>query len=164
MKSAVNVPQRNEKQLLAAVMQQPVAVAIDAEHGGFRSYHRGVMGGKCGTKIDHSVLVVGFGVESVPLPPPPGKQSPPHPHLILTSSSSSSPDPHVILSGPTVSCAVPTTFIGCFNVNGSSVLPKVASRDHDKLTLENCAEQCEGMNLTVAGVDAGNVTSQQSGA
>jgi hypothetical protein len=34
-------------------MRQPVAVAIDAIHGGFRGYHRGVLGGKCGDKIDH---------------------------------------------------------------------------------------------------------------
>ena len=112
---------------LAAVSRQPVAVAIDAEHGGFRSYHRGVMGGKCGTKIDHSVLIVGFGTELVPPPPPPG---------------------------PTVSCAAPTSFLGCFVVNRTAlVLPKVAGRDHDRLTLENCAQQCQEMKLAVAGVD-----------
>lgn len=129
MHSVASVPQRNERQLLAAVMRQPVAVAIDAVHGGFRSYHRGIMSGKCGEKIDHSVLIVGFGVELVPPPPPPG---------------------------PTVSCTKPERFIGCFDINGSTVLPRPARRDHDKLTLENCALQCDVMNLTVAGIDAGN--------
>ena len=124
-KGVGSVPQQNERQLLAAVSRQPVAVAIDAEHGGFRSYHRGVMGGKCGTKIDHSVLIVGFGTELVPPPPPPG---------------------------PTVSCAAPTSFLGCFVVNRTAlVLPKVAGRDHDRLTLENCAQQCQEMKLAVAG-------------
>ena len=129
MSKVVNVPQQNEKQLLAAVSRQPVAVAIDAVHGGFRSYHRGVLGGKCGTKIDHSVLVVGFGVELLPPPPPPG---------------------------PTISCARPTSVLGCFDINGTIVLPTARSKDHDRVTLENCALQCEGVNLTVAGVDAGN--------
>ena len=60
----------------AAVARQPVAVGIDAEHGGFMHYRSGVMGGKCGNAIDHSVLAVGYGNEVFPPPPPPGLEPP----------------------------------------------------------------------------------------
>ena len=124
-----NVPGSNERQLLAAVARQPVAVAIDAEHGGFMSYHSGVMGGKCGDAVDHSVLVVGYGDEVFPPPPPPG---------------------------PTVQCGQPRQIYGCYNVSGKAVLPTPARSYHDRLSLENCAAQCVALNLTVAGIDAGN--------
>lgn len=44
-----------------AVQQQPVSVAIEADQNAFQLYHSGVLTGKCGTKLDHGVLVVGYG-------------------------------------------------------------------------------------------------------
>jgi len=59
-----DVPQHSETALLAAVAQQPVAVAIEADEDAFQFYSTGVMMGKCGTKLDHGVLVVGYGTEN----------------------------------------------------------------------------------------------------
>ena len=41
---------------------QPVSVAIEADASVFQSYKDGVMDSlKCGTNLDHGVLVVGYG-------------------------------------------------------------------------------------------------------
>jgi len=50
-----------EAGLLSAVQQQPVSVAIEADQPSFQFYRSGVMTAACGTKLDHGVLVVGFG-------------------------------------------------------------------------------------------------------
>lgn len=60
----VDVPPSNPKQLLAAVSKTPVSVAIEADKPVFQHYKSGVMASsQCGTKLDHGVLVVGFGVD-----------------------------------------------------------------------------------------------------
>mmetsp|Transcript_62688 Transcript_62688/g.147459 ORF Transcript_62688/g.147459 Transcript_62688/m.147459 type:complete len:361 (+) Transcript_62688:46-1128(+) len=52
----------DEKDLELALMQQPVAVAIEADQTSFQFYSGGVLPAKkCGTKLDHGVLAVGFG-------------------------------------------------------------------------------------------------------
>eukprot|EP00286_Rhodomonas_abbreviata_P006493 CAMPEP_0181343572 /NCGR_PEP_ID=MMETSP1101-20121128/31661_1 /TAXON_ID=46948 /ORGANISM="Rhodomonas abbreviata, Strain Caron Lab Isolate" /LENGTH=361 /DNA_ID=CAMNT_0023455217 /DNA_START=41 /DNA_END=1126 /DNA_ORIENTATION=+ len=52
----------DEKDLELALMQQPVAVAIEADQTSFQFYSGGVLPSKkCGTKLDHGVLAVGFG-------------------------------------------------------------------------------------------------------
>jgi len=56
-----DVKANNEKQLQAAVAIGPVSVAIEADQSGFQFYKTGVFGGKCGNKLDHGVLVVGYG-------------------------------------------------------------------------------------------------------
>lgn len=47
--------------LRAAVAKTPVSVAIQANQMGFQLYKSGVFSGACGTKLDHGVLVVGYG-------------------------------------------------------------------------------------------------------
>lgn len=60
-----DVPQNEEAQLLAAVTQQPVSIAIEADKPAFQHYKSGVLTDtSCGDKLDHGVLVVGFGTDA----------------------------------------------------------------------------------------------------
>jgi C1A family cysteine protease len=51
----------DEKALMEAVAQQPVSVAIQADESVFQLYTGGVLTKKCGAKLDHAVLAVGYG-------------------------------------------------------------------------------------------------------
>jgi C1A family cysteine protease len=59
-----DVQKDSADQLKAAVSQQPVSVAIEADKPGFQFYKSGVFSGTCGTNLDHGVLVVGYGTDS----------------------------------------------------------------------------------------------------
>ncbi|XP_051149933.1 low-temperature-induced cysteine proteinase-like [Andrographis paniculata] len=59
-----DVKPRSEKALKKAVAHQPVAVAIEAGGRDFQLYESGVFTGKCGTRLDHGVTVVGYGAEN----------------------------------------------------------------------------------------------------
>jgi KDEL-tailed cysteine endopeptidase len=58
-----HVPSNSEDALLAAVAQQPIAVAIDAGNPAFQFYSSGIITGDCGSDLDHTVLIIGYGSE-----------------------------------------------------------------------------------------------------
>mmetsp|Transcript_10710 Transcript_10710/g.33965 ORF Transcript_10710/g.33965 Transcript_10710/m.33965 type:complete len:384 (+) Transcript_10710:93-1244(+) len=58
-----DVLSQDEQALLEAVSQQPVSVAIEADERVFQLYHGGILTQKCGAKLDHGVLIVGYGTE-----------------------------------------------------------------------------------------------------
>merc|ERR1719329_768784 len=61
----VNVPQNNADQLKLAVAKGPVSIAIEADKPAFQHYKSGVLDSSaCGTKLDHGVLIVGYGTDS----------------------------------------------------------------------------------------------------
>ena len=63
--SCSDVKPNDQISLKAAVAQQPVAVAIEADTRYFQSYSSGVLtSDSCGTNLDHGVLVVGYGTEN----------------------------------------------------------------------------------------------------
>lgn len=55
------VPQYNSYALVASAARQPVSVAVQASSFAFQHYKGGVLTGESGTKIDHGVLLVGYG-------------------------------------------------------------------------------------------------------
>lgn len=60
-----DVPNDDEEQLMKAVSQQPVSIAIEADNSVFMFYKGGIIdGATCGTKLDHGVLIVGYGVDN----------------------------------------------------------------------------------------------------
>lgn len=55
---------QTENALEAAVAQQPVSVAIEADQAVFQHYTGGVLtNDACGSNLDHGVLAVGYGVD-----------------------------------------------------------------------------------------------------
>lgn len=50
-------------QLMAAVAQQPVSIAVEANQLSWQFYFGGVIDFDCGTALDHGVLAVGYGTE-----------------------------------------------------------------------------------------------------
>jgi C1A family cysteine protease len=63
--SCFDVKPNDQISLMAAVAQQPVAIAIEADTRYFQSYSSGVLtSSSCGTNLDHGVLAVGYGTEN----------------------------------------------------------------------------------------------------
>jgi C1A family cysteine protease len=60
-----DVPQGDENALQSAVAMGPVSIAIEADKSVFQLYKSGVLDNPaCGTKLDHGVLVVGYGTDT----------------------------------------------------------------------------------------------------
>ncbi|KAF5943430.1 hypothetical protein HYC85_017507 [Camellia sinensis] len=53
-----------EQALLQAVANQPISVAIEGSGSDFKFYSSGVFTGNCGTNLDHTVTIVGYGATS----------------------------------------------------------------------------------------------------
>ncbi|XP_058735267.1 zingipain-1-like [Vicia villosa] len=62
IKGYEKVPPKSEKELLKAVANQPVSVYVDSGGSTFQFYSGGIFTGKCRTRLDHAVVVVGYGV------------------------------------------------------------------------------------------------------
>jgi cathepsin L len=63
IKGHVAVPPGNELTLQRAVSTQPIGVAIEIG-AGMQFYKSGVYSGPCGTKLEHAVTAVGYGVDA----------------------------------------------------------------------------------------------------
>ena len=59
--SFYDVPANSDEDMMGALNQQPVAIAIEADQKDFQLYSSGVFTGSCGTNLDHGVLAVGYG-------------------------------------------------------------------------------------------------------
>jgi len=59
-----DVDTNDEKALMEAVSKQPVSVAIEADQQAFQLYSGGVLTKTCGAKLDHGVLLVGYGTDN----------------------------------------------------------------------------------------------------
>lgn len=59
-----DVTPKNVNALMSAVQKQPVSIAIQANQAAFQSYKSGVLTGTCGTRLDHGVLLVGYGTDA----------------------------------------------------------------------------------------------------
>jgi cathepsin L len=59
--SYTDVTHDSETALMNAVAEGPVSIAIEADQSAFQFYSGGVLDGRCGTRLDHGVLAVGYG-------------------------------------------------------------------------------------------------------
>jgi len=60
-----DVTQGDEDELMAAIQNQPIAVAIEADQSCFQFYHSGILDdASCGTNLDHGVLAVGLDTDA----------------------------------------------------------------------------------------------------
>jgi hypothetical protein len=59
-----DVPTDDTNALMEASAQQPVSIAIEADQMSFQMYSKGILTKKCGSKIDHGVLLVGYGTDN----------------------------------------------------------------------------------------------------
>jgi len=57
----VDVEPSSDSAMMTALTQQPVSIAIEADQREFQLYKSGIFTGVCGTKLDHGVLLVGYG-------------------------------------------------------------------------------------------------------
>jgi cathepsin L len=64
VRSYTDVQTRSPTQLKAAITQQPVSIAVEADQQSFQGYHSGVITSGCGQNLDHGVLAVGYGTLS----------------------------------------------------------------------------------------------------
>lgn len=59
----IDILPNSDNAMMTALSFQPVSVAIEADQRDFQLYSSGVFTGKCGTKLDHGVGLVGYGTQ-----------------------------------------------------------------------------------------------------
>ncbi len=59
-----DVPTNNEAEMINALQNGPIAVAIEADQKDFQLYQSGIFDADCGTQLDHGVLVVGYTADA----------------------------------------------------------------------------------------------------
>ena len=65
MEKTYRVKPFNVEQLKAAVARQPVVATVQGYLDTFMQYRSGIFDSpQCGTNLDHSVVIVGFGIDS----------------------------------------------------------------------------------------------------
>ncbi|KAI5018337.1 hypothetical protein ZWY2020_043225 [Hordeum vulgare] len=64
LKSYEEVPANNEGDLMKAVANQPVSVAVDGGDMTFQLYSGGILTGSCGTDMNHGIAAIGYGTDS----------------------------------------------------------------------------------------------------
>ena len=52
----------DQHNLMSAINQQPMSVAIEADQSVFQSYSGGILSEGCGTNLDRGVLAVGYDI------------------------------------------------------------------------------------------------------
>jgi cathepsin L len=57
----IDVEANSDEAMMKALVLQPISIAIEADQKEFQLYKSGVFTSKCGTNLDHGVLVVGYG-------------------------------------------------------------------------------------------------------
>ena len=63
--NSVYVVPNSDNSLMTALNKQPISVAIEADQRAFQLYSSGILTGDvCGDKLDHGVLVIGYGEEN----------------------------------------------------------------------------------------------------
>ena len=60
----VDIIKSSDTEMMSAVAQQPVSIAIQADQREFQLYKSGVFTASCGVDLDHGVLIVGYGSEN----------------------------------------------------------------------------------------------------
>lgn len=58
-----DVTPKDMDQLQTALMQQPISIAVEADQASWQFYAGGVVTSTCGQKLDHGVLLTGWGTD-----------------------------------------------------------------------------------------------------
>jgi len=61
IKDCAEVTPNKTSSLVDAVLASPVSISVEADQSGFQLYKSGVFSGTCGHKLDHGIVLTGYG-------------------------------------------------------------------------------------------------------
>jgi xylem cysteine proteinase len=64
IKGYKDTPKGSESSLMSAIHTGPISIAIEASGQAFQFYSSGVFDGRCGERLDHGVLLVGYDTDA----------------------------------------------------------------------------------------------------